>query len=98
MTNKRKQLQRFRNNPGAVSFEKLVSLLKSYGFEVRNYSGGSHYSVSHPEHDVFDAMEPNSIPMNKPHVLSVYVKRAIVWIDRVEQLEENKKREESSLD
>ena len=90
MTRQEKQRERFRNNPKAVSFEKIVSLLESYGFEVKNYSGGSHYSVSHPDYDVIDAMEPNSIPMHKPHVLSVYVKRALLWIDRVEQAEEAK--------
>ena len=90
MTGQKRQLEKYRNNPKTVSFEKLVSLLKSYGFEVNNYSGGSHYSVSHPDYDVINVLEPNSIPMNKPHVLSVFVKRAIAWIDRVEVLEEEK--------
>jgi hypothetical protein len=87
-----KRLEKIRNNPKGVSFEKLVALLESYGFEVKNYSGGSHYSVSHPIHNVTDAMEPNSIPTHKPHILSVYVKRALIWIDRVRALE-NKKEE-----
>ena len=93
MVQQEKQLEKFRNNPKAVSFEKLVSLLESYGFEVKNYSGGSHYSVSHPDYDVIDAMEPNSIPMHRPHLLSVYVKRAIGWIDRVELAKRAKKAE-----
>ena len=90
MVHREKLLERFRNNPKAVSFEKLVSLLESYGFEVKNYSGGSHYSVSHPDYSIIDVREPNSIPMHKPHVLPVYVKRAIVWIDRIEQAEKEK--------
>ena len=98
MTRQEKLLERYRNNPKAVSFEKLVSLLKSYGFEVENYSGGSHYSVSHPDYDIFDAMEPNSIPMHKPHVLSVYVKRAVIWIDRIEQAERKKRAEEKEAE
>jgi len=91
VTQREKQLEKLRSNPKAVSFEKLVSILRSYGFEVKNYSGGSHYSVSHPDYDVINAMEPNSIPMNKPHVLPVYVKRSIAWIDRVMLLEEEKR-------
>ena len=35
---------------------------------LNNYSGGSHYSVSYPEFNVIGAMEPNSIPLHKPHV------------------------------
>ena len=90
MTRQVKLLEKVRGNPRAVSFKELVSLLESYGFEVKNYSGGSHYSVSHPDYRVIDAMEPNSIPMHKPHVLPVYVKRAIVWIDRVELAKKTK--------
>ena len=91
MVRSEKQLEKIRNNPKAVSFEKLVSLLESYGFEVHNYSGGSHYSVSHPEFDVIGAMEPNSIPLHKPHVLPVYVKRALVWIERLKKAEKMKR-------
>ena len=95
MTQLEKQLAKIRNNPKAVSFEKLVSLLESFGFEVKNYSGGSHYSISHPEYDVIDALEPNSIPMHKPHVLPVYVKRAIIWIDRIVLAQEESEKEEA---
>jgi hypothetical protein len=65
-----------------------VSLLISFGFDVHNYSGGSHYTVSHKEYDIFDEQESHIIPMKRPEVLSVYVKRAIVWIERVMEIEE----------
>jgi hypothetical protein len=83
MTNKEKRLERLKNNPKDVTFNELVAVLKSYGFEVRNYSGGSHYTVTHEHGDVFDPMEPNSIPRHKPHILPVYVRRAVKWIERV---------------
>jgi len=74
-------LEKYRSNPKSVSFEELKSLLESYGFEVKNFSGGSHYSVSHPIYKIIKEMEPNSIPRKKPTVLKVYVKKAIDWID-----------------
>ena len=98
MTRQEKLLEKIRGNPKAVSFKELVNLLQSYGFEVKNYSGGSHYSVSHPDHSVIDAMEPNSIPMHKPHVLPVYVKRAVKWIDYVELAKRAKKKDEKEAE
>ena len=98
MTRQEKLLEKTRSNPKAVSFKELVSLLQSFGFEVKNYSGGSHYSVSHPDYSVIDAMEPNSIPMHKPHVLPVYVKRAVKWIDSVELAKKAKETEEKEAE
>jgi hypothetical protein len=83
-----KRLENLKANPKTVSFEELVTTLKAFGFEVKNYSGGSHFSVSHPLYHVIDPMEPNSIPRRKPHVLPVYARRAIRWIERVRELEE----------
>ncbi|MDR2957064.1 MAG: type II toxin-antitoxin system HicA family toxin [Coriobacteriales bacterium] len=98
MTKQEKLLEKIRNNPSSVSFEKLVNLLESFGFEVKNYSGGSHYSVSHPDDNIIGTMEPNSIPMHKPTVLPVYVRRAIVWIDRVRQVEETNSADSKETD
>jgi hypothetical protein len=83
-----KRFESLKANPRAVSFEELAATLKAFGFEVKNYSGGSHFSVSHPLHPVIDSMEPNSIPRRKPPVLPVYARRAIRWIERVRELEE----------
>jgi len=88
MARKANKLTRYKNNPQDVSFEELKSLLESYGFEVKNYSGGSHYTVSHKKYSVIGMMEPNTIPMKKPHVLSVYVNRAIKWIEKVIEINE----------
>lgn len=87
MTRWDNRLARYRNNPRDVSFEEIKGLLEAFGFEVKNYSGGSHFSVSHPQYDVIKPMEPNSIPMNKPSVRDVYVKRAIKWIDSVREMQ-----------
>jgi hypothetical protein len=83
-----KRFECLKANPKAVSFEELVVTLKAFGFEVKNYSGGSHFSVSHPLYHVIDPREPNSIPRRKPHVLPVYARRAVRWIERVKELEE----------
>ncbi|MDR1089379.1 MAG: type II toxin-antitoxin system HicA family toxin [Coriobacteriales bacterium] len=90
MVHKDKRLEHLKANPKAVSFEELVATLKAFGFEVKNYSGGSHFSVSHPRYPVFVLREPNSIPRHRPHVLPVYARRAIKWIERVRELEEGK--------
>ena len=88
MTRMKNRLTRYRNNPKAVSFEELKTLLESFGFEVKNYSGGSHFSVSHKKYDIIKAMEPNSIPAKKPHVMEVYVKRAVGWIEKAVEMQE----------
>jgi len=90
------KLARFRNNPKNVTFNELKTLLESYGFEVKNYSGGSHYSLFHTEYKIIRETEPNTIPMKKPAVLEVYVKRALNWIDKVITLREAE--EEKSQD
>jgi len=90
------KLARYRNNPKNVTFDELKALLESFGFEVKNYSGGSHFSVSHPKYEVFQPMEPKSIPMKKPHVLEVYVRRATEWIDRVVELQKETEEGEPS--
>ena len=95
MTRIQNKLKRYRNNPKSVTFEELKALLVSYGFDVNNYSGGSHFSVSHPQYAVIRPMEPNTIPMNKPSVLEVYVKRAIKWIDRVVEQQEKEETDET---
>ena len=88
MTRWNKRLARYRNSPKDVSFEEIKVLLEAFGFEVKNYSGGSHYSVSHSKYEVIKPMEPNTIPMKKPSVREVYVKRAIKWIDRIIEMQE----------
>jgi hypothetical protein len=79
---------RYRNNPKGVTFDEIKTLLESFGFEVKNYSGGSHFSVSHEKYNVIGTMEPNTIPMKKPHVLQIYVQRAIGWIEKVIEIQE----------
>jgi len=92
------KLTRYKNNPKNVTFDELKSLLEAFGFEIRNYSGGSHFSVSHTKYDVIQAMEPNSIPTRKPHVLKIYVTRAIVWIEKVIILQEAEEAEKNEKD
>jgi len=87
VTQKERQLARYRNNPKHVTFEELKALLEHYGFEVNNYSGGSHFSVSHTKYDIIGAMEPNTIPSKKQHLMEVYVRRSLKWIDDVISLE-----------
>ena len=81
MTRWESRLARYRNNPKNVSFKELKALLEAFGFEVNNYSGGSHFSVSHTKYDVIKPMEPNTIPMKRSNIIEVYVRRAIKWID-----------------
>ena len=88
MTRIKNKLAQYRNNPKNVTFDELKTLLEAFGFEVKNYSGGSHYSVSHTKFDVIPHMEPNTIPMKKPNVLEVYVKRSLGWIEKAIEFQE----------
>jgi len=83
VTRKDKRFASIKRNPKTVAPDDLILVLESLGFEVHNYSGGSHYSVSHPQYPVLGNMEPNSIPMKRPYVKEVYVKRAIKWMEAV---------------
>ena len=95
MTRKLNKLARYKNSPSDVSFEELKSLLESFGFEVKNYSGGSHFSVSHGKYNVIGIMEPNTIPAKKPHVLKIYVNRAIGWIEKLIEIQETEEGEKN---
>lgn len=57
-----KKLNNIRINPKNVSFQELKSVLEYLGFTVKNYSGGSHYAVSHPS--IKRSIKP--IPYHKP--------------------------------
>jgi hypothetical protein len=90
MTRKANLLERMKSNPRSVRFDELETILRGYGFYIHNYSGGSHYAVSHTKYkDFFGVNEPNVIPKKRPHVLPVYVKRAVVWIERVIEIEKS---------
>lgn len=47
--NKRKLLERVRNNPKDVRFSDLVSLVESFGYVLRRRSNGSHRFFTHRE-------------------------------------------------
>jgi predicted RNA binding protein YcfA (HicA-like mRNA interferase family) len=76
MAKKAKLLAKLRNNPTNVSFEELDTLLRSYGFECRRPSGGSHYVYKRGDDKL-------SVPRHKP-IKTVYVKKAVTLIEKYE--------------
>lgn len=88
MGQKEKRLITVKRSVNNVTFDELKVLLEYYGFEVKNRSGGSHYSVSHHIEGIIEVREPNTIPRHKPTVKPPYVKKALKWIERVIQHEE----------
>ena len=83
MTKRDKLRQRIEQNPKNVSFEELDQLLRIYGFEVRQPSGGSsHYFYKRGRVTI-------SVPRRRPHLLAIYVKRALAAIDRAEEEDDN---------
>jgi hypothetical protein len=75
MTQKEKQLKRLRNSAGNVTFEKLESLLKAYGFARQPNGGGSHFTFTRKGCPIL------TVPFHRP-VKPVYVNRALDHIER----------------
>lgn len=74
MTKRQKRVRKFFQNPRAVSFKELDQVLRSSGFEVRQPGGGSsHYVYTKAEVQI-------SVPLRRPFVKEVYVKRVLELI------------------
>jgi len=85
MSQKRKLYERIRSNPNNVRFEDLDKLLQWCGFMPRSQrSGTSHHFYYKPNCD------PLSIPYHRP-VKIVYVKRALMLIERCGGLDDQEK-------
>jgi hypothetical protein len=79
VTRVEKLRRRIEQNPKAVRFEELDKLLQASGFQVRQPHGGSsHYFYKRGRVTI-------SIPRRRPHLLSVYVKRALAAIDLAQE-------------
>ena len=71
MTKRQKRVKKIFQNPKTVSFKELDSILKHYGFIVRQPgSGSSHYIY------VKDTVQI-AVPFKRPYVKEVYVKRVL---------------------
>jgi hypothetical protein len=80
MSKRQKRLARIRQNPKAVSFQELRQVLEDFSFELRPSGGGSHYFFfAELEDQVWSLV----IPLKKPHVKDIYVKKAIAAIDEI---------------
>jgi len=77
MSRREKLLAKIRNNPKAVRFEELTSLLDWYGFEQRR-SRGSHYSYRRGHHNLI-------VARHKPYVHSQTVKEALRILDELSE-------------
>lgn len=83
VTKKDKLLAHIINNPKDIDFDDLDKVLRDYGFNCRQASGGSsHYNYFH--RSLPDIL---TIPKNKP-IKAIYVKKAIRAIERLERGEE----------
>jgi hypothetical protein len=79
MAQRDKLRRRIEQNPQAVRFEDLDRLLQACGFQVRQPRGGSsHYFYKRGRVTI-------SIPRRRPHLLPIYVRRALAAIDRAEE-------------
>ena len=87
MGKKKKQLEKYKSNPTNVSFREIASLLEYHGFILTSRTG-SHFVVEHNKYNIFLKGESRTIPLRRPHVLPIYVKRAVEWIERVIEIEE----------
>lgn len=81
MTKREKRLQRIRDNPKHVRFEQLAKLLEDYGITLYRARGSHHIFVG----TVGGTTYRLEIPLHKPHVKPVYVKRVLAVIDQIEE-------------
>lgn len=73
-----KRLQKIRNNPKAVSFDDLDSVLRRFGFECGvPRSGSSHHVYSRK------GSPPISVPYKRPYVHEKYVKEVLAILDEI---------------
>jgi len=78
MTKREKRLARIRNNPKNVRFEELDRLLRDYGFERRQPSGGSsHYFYICAHYRL-------TVPRKRPFIKQIYVKQVIRQLEEME--------------
>ncbi len=78
MTKREKRLAKMRSNPKNVRFDDLDRVLRDYGFERRQPGGGS----SH--HFYFLGDNRLTIPMKRPFVKTVYVKRVLSMLEEID--------------
>ena len=76
MTKKTKAIDKLRQNPKNVRFEKIESILVGLGFNMRQ-EGTNHVVFTYGRHRV-------TIPARPQQVLPVYVKQVIQIIDALE--------------
>ncbi|MCC7107063.1 MAG: hypothetical protein IT307_18180 [Chloroflexi bacterium] len=82
MVKRDKRIARMRQNPRQVRFDEPRAGLESLGFVGRS-GKGDHWVF---EHDLLPY--PLPIDPRRPFVLAVYVRKALVAIDEVQQLQE----------
>ncbi len=79
MPSRREKLRaKIERNPRHVRFEDLDRLLCAYGFEVFRPRRGSHFYYTRGRYQI-------SIPYRRPHVLPIYVRRALDLIDQAKE-------------
>ncbi len=77
VTKKEKLLLKIKNNPKAVRFNDLDSILRDVGFEMRRPSGGSsHYTYTYEDKTL-------TVPFKRPFVKVIYVKKAISILEEL---------------
>lgn len=77
MSKRKKRLQKIRQNPKAVTFDDMRSVMEDLGFQLKHITG-SHHIFEHP-----DVSDKFSLPFQRPHVNSVYVKRLLELIQQL---------------
>ena len=79
MTKREKRLQKLRQNPKTVSFDDLRTVLERFGFTLIR-SSGSHF---HFRAKVDDTIFQVTVPLKRPYIKAVYIKRVLEVIDEL---------------
>jgi predicted RNA binding protein YcfA (HicA-like mRNA interferase family) len=93
MTKREKRLQKLRQNPKDVSFDELRQVLESEGFYLDHTSGSHHVFRAVVANEVFKVVVPFARPV-KP----IYVKQVVDAIDKLRQVKEGLRDDETDED
>lgn len=81
MTQRDKLLAKVQNNPRAVTFQELDTLLRQHGFTIARVTG-SHYRY------VRQGVDPITVALRRPHIHYLTVRDALSAVEKVRSAED----------
>lgn len=80
MSRIQKRFEKILNNPTEIKWNKLIPVLEYYGLVCEPPSGGSHWTVYHP-----DFSRNITVPIHNNRVKKIYVKKIMILIQDISE-------------